>query len=413
MPPSRVAEPGTAPAAELKTRVAEAIRSGRAEILALSHRIHADPEVRWQEHAAAAAVAEFLTAAGLDPVVGAYGVETAVEAVRGEGELTAALCAEYDALPGIGHACGHNMIAAMSSAAAVALASVAAEAGLRVKLLGTPAEESGGGKVALLKAGAFEDVAFALMVHPDTGDDVAVSTATTTAIERFEVVFTGRAAHAAAAPHRGVNAGAAATLALTAIGLARQMIPPSTSANAVITDGGAATNIIPERTALQVEVRAGDLAEWQRVKDQILACFEGAAIATGCSWSYVSMGVPYAPMRHDPTLSAMWDQNLHDLGRTISYEGGAGGGSTDMGNVSQVVPAIHGKISIPGSDAVPHRPDFTAAAVTPEADDTVIEGAIALAWTALDAAMTPDARAQLLARRAARPAGATRHSFGG
>lgn len=397
----------------LKQQVAAAVHDHAEQTHALSRAIHDDPELSWQEHRAAARVAEHLQAAGLDAVVGAHGVETAVEAALGDGELTVAVCAEYDALPGVGHACGHNMITAMGTAAVLALRDVAAEAGLTVRLLGTPAEEHGGGKVALLQAGAFEDVACAVMAHPSSGPDLPGDSFASTAVERFEVTFTGRAAHAAGAPQQGISAAAAATLAQTAVGLIRQTMPPQTSVNTVITDGGEATNIIPGRTTLDVEVRAADLDTWREVKRRVLACFEGAATATGCEWSHRRTEHPYAPMDPDPMLVARWDENFAAQGRTLTPAAGFSGGSTDMGNVSQTVPALHGMVSIPGQDAVPHHPDFAAAAATPAAEASILDGAIALAWTILDVALDPAARGDLLGRRAARPAGATRETLDG
>ncbi|MGI6879413.1 amidohydrolase [Microbacterium sp. gxy059] len=399
----------TSPSPEaLKERVGARTRAERDGLVALSHRIHADPELSWEEHRAAAAVAETLRDAGFDPEVGAYGVDTAVEAVRGDGDMTVTICAEYDALPRVGHACGHNVIAAIGVGAAIALADVAEEAGLRVKLLGTPAEEHGGGKVSLLAAGAFEDATCSLMVHGGTGDDVQAAKVALTAVERFEVVFTGRAAHAAAAPDRAINAGAAATLALTAIGLLRQQLPGGTNVNAFVSDGGQATNVIAERAVVQVEVRADDLDTWRDLKRRILACFEGAALAMGCAWSHERTEHPYAPLVQDPDFSAFWDANLERLGRTPVPPAGGGGGSSDMGNVTQVVPGLHPMISVLGATAVPHHPDFAAGAATPAAHDAIVDGATALAWTVLDAALTPKVRADLLARQAARPDGATR-----
>lgn len=395
--------------AALKERAAGEIAARRDRLVALSHAIHAEPELAWEEHGAAARVAAAMREAGFEITEGAYDVPTAVEAVAGTGDLTVALCAEYDALPGLGHACGHNVIAATGVGAAVALATVAAEAGLRVKLLGTPAEEHGGGKVAMLAAGAWEDADLSMMVHPDTGGDLPAGAWCSTAVERFEVVFTGRAAHTAATPEEGVNAGAAATLALTAIGLLRQHLRAETRVNAFVSHGGETTNIVPDRTVLQVEVRALDLGVWRDLKRRVLACFEGAAIATGCGWSWVAPEHAYAPVRHDETLAALWDANLTARGRSLTRAPITGGGpSTDMGNVSQVVPAIHPLIAILGETARPHTPGFTAAAVTPAANDALIDGAVALAWTALDVALSPRLRADFGRRRAEREPGATR-----
>jgi amidohydrolase len=399
--------PATERLMSLKDQAAAAVARRRPELVALSHAIHANPELSWEEHEAAGRVAEILRDAGFAVEVGAYGVATAVEAVYGEGDLSVAICAEYDALPGIGHACGHNMIAAAGVGAALALAPLAEDAGLRIKLLGTPAEEHGGGKVAMLVEGAWEDVDFSMMAHGITGEDRPANGAHQTAVDRFEVVFTGRTAHAAASPEKGINAGAAATLALNAIGLLRQHISKESNLNAFVSLGGEATNIVPDRAVVQVEVRAYELDIWRDVKTRVLACFEGAAIATGCAWSWASTEHPYAPVVHDETLCALWDDNLTARGRTLSGRP-VGGGSTDMGNVSQVVPAIHPLIAFLGEEGVPHTPGFTAVAASPAADDAIVDAAVAMAWTTLDVAVDDTLRAQFRRRTTERPAGATR-----
>ncbi|MFT3833561.1 MAG: amidohydrolase [Micropruina sp.] len=392
----------------LKQRVAEEVASRREQLLELSRAIHANPELSWKEYAASALVADTMSAAGFTTELGAYGVETAVEAVIGDGDLTVAICAEYDALPGIGHGCGHNVIATAGVGAALALAPLANEAGLRVKLLGTPAEEHGGGKVAMLKAGAWEDVDFSMMVHGMTGVDIGAAAMPSTAVDRFEVVFHGLTAHAAAMPEQGINAAAAATLALTAIGLLRQTVPKATNMNAFISHGGEATNVIPDKVIVQVELRAFDLDIWRALKKRVLACFEGAAIATGCTWDWAPTEYPYAPVNSDPALAAFWDKNVLARGRTIvELPGALSGGSTDMGNVSQVVPAIHPLIAFLGETGPAHNPNFTASAATPAADDAALDGAVLLAWTTLDAALDPEVRADLKQRRAERPAGST------
>jgi amidohydrolase len=386
------------------------LEAHRDAVIGLSHAIHEDPELSWEEHRAAARVAELLAARGFDVTVGAHGVPTAVEAVVGAGELTLAICAEYDALPGIGHGCGHNVIAAAGVGAALALAPLAESAGLRIKLLGTPAEEHGGGKVALLRAGAFEDVDFSMMVHGMTGPDASAVGFTGTAVDRFEVTFHGRAAHAAGMPWEAVNAGAAATLALTAVAMLRQHIVKSANLNGFVSDGGEATNIIPERAVVQMEVRAQDIDEWRSLKKRALACFEGAAIATGCTWDWRPTEYPYAPVKADADLARCWDANLVARGRTLSRNS-LDGGSTDMGNVTQVLPAIHPMIAFLGETAAAHSTAFTTAAATPAADDAALDGALVLAWTALDAALDPDLRSRLLSERAQRPAGATQISL--
>ena len=408
---------GAADLTAVKEQTTQEIEGLREQLLSISRTIHANPELSWKEYKAAALVADTMREAGFDVELGAYGVETAVEAVYGDGELTVIICAEYDALPGVGHACGHNVICAAGVGAALGLAKVADDAGLRVVLLGTPAEEHGGGKVSLLEAGAFEQADFSMMVHgmtatPEmTGDSHSARGMSSTAVDRFEVTYTGLTAHAAAVPELGINASNAAVLALNAFAMLRQHLPKETNLNAFISHGGEATNIIPDRTVVQVELRAYDLEVWREMKKKVLRCFEAGAVATGCTWEWAPTEHPYAPVVSDDILAGLWDVNFAARGRTIDTEVRLGGGSTDMGNVSQVVPAIHPLITFRGADAPPHNPAFTAIAASPAADEALMDGAVSMAATVLDVALTPELRADFKARKAARPAGATQAKF--
>lgn len=400
-------------ASELRERVVRSVDEQADRVIALSHAIHANPELGYAEHAAAALVGRAMSDAGFATEVGAFAVPTAVEAVTGNGELTVAVCGEYDALPDVGHACGHNLIAAMGVGAAVALGEVADELGLRVKLLGTPAEEHGGGKVDLLLAGAWEDVTFSLMAHGGTGADAPADAMRSTAVERLEVIYTGRAAHAAGAPEKGINAGAAATVALTALGLLRQQLGPGVNVNAYVSHGGEATNIIPERSVVALEIRAYDLDEWRDVRRRVLACFEAGAVATGCSWEHRRTEHPYAPLAPHGGLAETWNRVFRGLGRVLDPDRILGGGSTDMGNVSQVLPAIHPLVSVGAAEAIPHNAEFTAVAASPEADAAILDGAKALALTVVEVALDESLRTELLALQQARPAGATRTTLEG
>ncbi|WP_280397099.1 amidohydrolase [Nocardia carnea] len=388
------------------------IRAWSQRLIEISHEIHRNPELAFEEHHAAALVAETLREAGFAAEVGVYGLDTAVEAVYGNSEFVVTLCAEYDALPEIGHACGHNLIAAAAVGAAVALAAVADEAGITVKVLGTPAEERGGGKVLMLAAGAWEDCTISMMVHGGPHADIRCEQIGMQAVDRFEVTYAGRPAHAAGAPQRGVNALDAATIALTSIGLLSQQLPDTVRVAAIVAEGGAVTNIIPERSVVRAEVRSFDLEELRDVKSRVLACFRAGATASGCTWQHSYLEPRYESMRQDPALSTAWNAAVEALGRTPVDKSGSGisGGSTDMGNVSQVVPAIHPVMAALGVTALPHTAEFAAEAVSPAADRMVIDGATALARTAVTAAMTPTTRTDLIARQRARRAGATRVS---
>ncbi|WHP16636.1 amidohydrolase [Cellulomonas sp. ES6] len=368
--------------------VRAAVLASRADwehaVLGLSARIHATPEPAFEEHGAAAAVAGVLRDAGFATTVGAYGLGTAVEATCGTGDVTVAVCAEYDALPGMGHACGHNLIAAAGVGAALALAHVADRTGLRVKLLGTPAEEHGGGKVLLLDAGAWEDVDFSLMVHPGPGHDVRCADVRTQAAARFDVTFRGRGGHAGAANPGGANAAGAATIGLVALGLLRQHLPDGTRANAYVADGGEATNIIPAAATVRAEVRGDTLAAVEDARRRVLACFEGGAVASGCTWSWTDAEPTYADVVQDPLLARAWDRNLAALGRSPQAYAGPAGGSTDMGTVSHAVPAIHPLVAIEGCDSAPHTPEFAEDTIGPAAERAAVDGALAMALTAVD-----------------------------
>jgi metal-dependent amidase/aminoacylase/carboxypeptidase family protein len=228
-----------------------------------------------------------------------------------------------------------------------------------------------------------------------------------TAVERLEIVYTGRAAHAAGAPTKGVNAGAAATVGLTALGLLRQQLGPDVNVNAYVSHGGEATNIIPEKAVVALEVRAYDLDEWRDLRRRVLACFEAGAVATGCAWEHRRTEHPYAPLIPHRGLADAWNRVYTGLGRVLDPDRVLGGGSTDMGNVSQVLPAIHPLVSVGPAEAIPHNAEFTAVAASPEADAAVIDGAKALALTVVEVARDAALRAELREAQRARPAGAT------
>lgn len=370
---------------EVRAILQDSQRGWRDDVIALSDDIHAHPEIAFSEHRAAARVADTLRAAGFTADVGVYGLDTAVEGVFGEGSVTVAICAEYDALPGIGHACGHNLIAAAGVGAAIALTTVADRLDLRVKLLGTPAEEHGGGKILMLEAGAWDDVDFSLMVHGGPGPDLRCEDVRTQAVARFDVSFQGRPGHAGAPTPEGVNAANAATVGMVAMGLLRQHLPDGVRANAYVADGGTATNIIPSATRVSVEVRADTLAAVETTRRRILACFEAGATATGCMWNWNDAEPTYADLVQNPVLAHAWNRNLATLGREPQPYAGGPGGSTDMGNVSRAVPSIHPLIALKGCASAPHTPEFADDAVGPAAERAVLDGALAMALTAADA----------------------------
>ncbi|MGH8013948.1 MAG: M20 family metallopeptidase [Candidatus Binataceae bacterium] len=390
---------------DAKAGARERLETARDDLFELSHRIHANPELGWEEEQASSWLCEALASAGFKVERGACDLPTAFVARAGSGPLHIAFCAEYDCLPGIGHACGHNVIATIGLGAALAAAKVADEAGLTVSLMGTPAEEvcDSGGKILMLERGAFEGVHAAMMVHPAPVDMVAPPII---AAAMFEVFYTGKEAHASAFPERGINAADALTLAQTAIGLLRQHIRDTDRIHGIVTKGGDAPNIIPAHTAAKYMVRAETLAKLRDLLPRVHRCFEAGALATGASVEMRGGGKPYAEMRHDLELCAIFRRNAEALGRRFRdaepMPGAAartmGAGSTDMGNISLAIPAIHPLIGINSLPAVNHQPEFTAKCATADADKAIFDGALALAWSAIDMAGDQVLSTRLMAR---------------
>ncbi|MCZ0974051.1 amidohydrolase [Streptomyces albulus] len=263
--------------------------------------MHAEPELAYEEHRSAKKIADLVERAGFAVERGVCDLPTAFTATAGSGELVIGICAEYDALPGIGHACGHNVNGAAATTAALALAPFADELGITVKLLGTPAEESGGGKADMLRAGAFDDVAAAMMVHAAPTDAIGM---TSLAISSWEVAYTGRTAHASAAPHRGVNAADALMIAQVAIGAHRQQMVPGGVVHGITTSGGEASNVIPGRTTAAYDCRAETVEDLRELQSRIRACFEAGALATGADLTLTPVGNDYADLRQDLDMRA-------------------------------------------------------------------------------------------------------------
>ena len=383
---------------DIEHTVASAVAGVREDVLALSHRLHAHPEVAWEEERASRWVAGALDDLGYEVRTGYCELPTAVLARTGSGPLHVGICAEYDALPGLGHACGHNLIAASAVGAAAALAHVADDAGLTVSVLGTPAEEGGGGKIVLLDRGGFDGLHAAMMVHPGPVD---VAEAEPFAVSHSAIRYRGKAAHAAAYPEAGVNAADAFTVAQVAIGLLRQQLPPTVRVHGVQTRGGEAPNAIPEHTEGRWYVRAGSLDELAPVERRVRACFEAGAHATGCELEIEPESAPYSEFHNDEGLLAHYRRHATVLGRQFaagSASARMNRASTDMGNVSRVIPAIHPYIGIDSLPAVNHQREFAAHCVTAAADRAVLDAATAMALTAVEAARDDATRERLLHR---------------
>ncbi|HEV2767104.1 MAG TPA: M20 family metallopeptidase [Acidimicrobiales bacterium] len=370
--------------ARLKQRVCARVDELAPALIATSHEIHAHPELCYEEHFAHDLLTALLEREGAEVAPGAYGLATAFDARAGGEGPTVVVCCEYDALPGIGHACGHNVIAAATAGAGLAAAAVAEEAGGRVRVLGTPAEEGGAGKVELANRGALDGVDAAMMVHP-AGADLA--TMDSLAAAMLEVEYFGEAAHAAAAPQRGRNALDAAVLGYMNVAALRQHIADTDRVHGVFTKGGDKANIVPDHTAMGWMVRSARAPSLDPLKARVLACFDAGALATGCSVRHRFVSHDYAEMVDNPVLIDLYAANSANLGRPLSRVPGPADrvvGSTDMGNVSYLVPSIHPMIKVSPSGISIHSAEFARHAGSPAGDQAVIDGAKALAMTITD-----------------------------
>lgn len=372
----------------------------RESLLALSHRIHAHPELGFEEEQACNWLGDLLTEAGFSVETGICDLPTAFVAKAGSGPLNIGIMAEYDSLPGIGHACGHNLIAAMAAGAAIAAAKVADDIGVTVTVFGTPAEEAGNasGKVLMLERGAFNGLHAAMMVHPAPLDLVQPKII---AASMFNVHYTGKAAHASAFPELGINAADALSVAQIAIGLLRQHIRSGDRIHGICTHGGDAPNIIPAHTSARYIIRGETIKELEELRIKVRRCFEAGALATGSTLELEGGEKPYTEMLHDFGLAEVYRRNADALGRTFpDLDSGVGrfSASTDMGNVSKFIPSIHPMIGIDCLPAVNHQPEFAAHCVTAAADRALWDGALGMAWTVIDAGLDPGLRQRLLSR---------------
>jgi amidohydrolase len=386
---------------EIKNTACEIVETQRRQLIALSARIHARPELKFEEAQAAGWLADYLEGVGFSVERGAYGLPTAFAARRGQGGPHVAVLCEYDALPGIGHACGHNIIAAAGAGAGAALARVVAETGGTVTVLGTPAEEGGGGKILMARAGAFDGVDAAMMVHP-AGMDLAGMHVL--AVSQIEAEYIGHAAHASASPHRGINALDGLITAYNTIAQLRQHIRATERIHGIITDGGLAPNIVPERAVGLFYVRAATQRRLERLKERVAACFHAGAHASGAQLQLRTIGEDYSDMLTNRPLSRAYAENMERLGRRVedmSRVPAAVAGSTDMGNVSKLVPSIHPMIAVAPPSVALHSAEFTHWAGSGDGHRAISDGAKGLAMTAVDLLCQPALLAAVKAEFAA------------
>ncbi|MAI80216.1 MAG: amidohydrolase [Deltaproteobacteria bacterium] len=381
----------------MNDEIGEYIDGMTEALLTVSHEIHAHPEVAFEEKKASSLLVKTARDFGLEVEAGVYELETAfeskVECGGGPGPNVAVL-AEYDALPGIGHACGHNLIATAALGASLALAQFRDRLPGSVTFLGTPAEEKGGGKELMARRGAFEGVDAAFMIHPA---GVNLATMPSICVAEVDVIYHGRSAHASAAPHMGLNALDGLLLAYQALSNLRQHIKQTERIHGIVTDGGQAPNIVPERAAGVFYARAKDADDLERLKPRVQACFEAGAQASGCEVEVLWAGVDYLDLNTNWPLADRFQAHAESLGREfipMELLDSSASGSTDMGNVSHRVPSIHPMLACAPPGVVIHNPEFTQWAGSEMGDQAAVDGAKALAMTAAEYLLNPDLQAE-------------------
>jgi amidohydrolase len=373
---------------KLKAQVSSEVDAHRHQLNELSLRIHSNPELGFQETKAVAWLTQYLEKNGLAIERGICQLPTAFRASYGKGNPAIAILAEYDALPKLGHACGHNLIAASAVGAGIAAKPAIDQFGGSILVIGTPAEELSGGKAIMAQRGGFNNLDVAMMVHPGEHD-----TATTRALacQALEVEFFGKAAHSASRPEAGINALEAMIQSFVAINSLRQHIRDRARIHGIITDGGEAANIVPAHSAGVFLVRAEDNAYLDELREKVINCFVGAATASGARLEYRWGDTSYAPMRNNLTLARLFKQNMEALGRKVRLTDPSGAfGSTDMGNVSQLVPSIHPMVAIAPEEVSAHSPQFASAAASEAGTQGLLDGAKALAMTVVDLVANPE-----------------------
>ena len=380
--------------AELERRILDAISRDADELIQVSLTIHANPELQYEERKAAALLTGKLAARGFEVERGVAGIETAFVGHAGDNDgPTVAIVAEYDALRGLGHACGHNLIGTAALGAAWALNDVIGELPGRIRMIGTPAEEGGGGKVLMVNRGVFKGIDAAMMFHPL--DENALGSPTL-ASSRIKLEFHGKASHAAASPEAGINALDAVIQTYNAVNALRQHLRSDVRIHGVITNGGQAANIVPEYASAEFSVRAADRPYADETLAKFIRCAEAAAMATGARLVYeVREASRYDNLRSNPSMMRTFGERLAGLGIVARNEPSGGFGSTDMGNVSQVVPSIHPYLKIAEAGIQCHTNGFREAAASPEGQTAMLNAARAMALTALDLLARPELLAEV------------------
>jgi len=367
---------------EAKSTICSYIDDISDELIAVSHAIHENPELGYEEHFAHEQLTKVLIDKGLDVHKSAYEIDTAFEATAGKTGPVVALLCEYDALPGIGHACGHNIIAAAGIGAGLAASTLAETFNGQLRILGTPAEEGGGGKVRMLNRGAFESVEAVLMIHPADADLPNISSL---AVQQLKATYTGKAAHAAAAPEKGINALDGAVLGYMGVAALRQHIAPDERLHGIFTNGGQKANIVPETAESTWYARSSTMDRLEVLKTRLVETLNGGAKSAGCEIQIEWINEPYAEVLDNTPILDAYMKNSESIGRVIKAPIGDGVvGSTDLGNVSHVVPSIHPMVKVAPEGTAIHTIDFEKWAKSEEADKGLLDSAKAMAMTVID-----------------------------
>ncbi len=371
---------------QARAEVTAQLESCAPGLVALSQNLHAHPEEGFAEHRSVQALADLLAEHGHEATIGLGGLDTALRAGTPENDGPhIAVLAEYDALPGLGHACGHNIICATAAGGFLGAATVAERLGGRVSLIGTPAEEGGGGKEILARAGVFDDVDAVIMLHPFSHD---IALHPFLGRRQLEMVFHGVGAHASAQPFMGRNALDAAVAAYQGVSALRQQLPQSDRVHGVFTDGGVRPNVIPARAALLFYLRSANPETLRDLASRMASIAEGAAAMTGCGVElHWDAQAPYLPIRFNTALAGRWSVNQSGTGRKPLPPGivpESLTGSTDLGNLSYRMPALHPMLAVSEATVALHTKEFAAAAGSPTGDAAVRDGALGLALTAAD-----------------------------
>lgn len=367
----------------MKSRIYNEGQLIKERLADISDYIYNNPELGNEEYKAVEALTTFLKEHDFKVEASIAGMDTAFKATFDSGKpgMTIGYLCEYDALPKIGHGCGHNMIGVMSAGAGVVLSKVLHEIGGKVIVYGTPAEETNGGKVILAEAGVFDELDAAMIVHPD-GETRA--SGSSSALYPIRFIYKGKTAHAASCPEKGINALNSVIQLFNGIDALRQHVTSDVRMHGIITKGGVAANIVPDEAIADFYFRASTKERVTEVVEKVKKIAEGAALMTGATLEMERYELPYDDLNTNETLSEMFNNNLRELGITDIKEAKATGGSSDIGNVSHVAPTIHPYIGITDCPIVGHSVEMANATTTSKAHDRLLIAALAMAYTGYD-----------------------------